>query len=58
MFDFTLTNNFQYQESVLAHASYQLTYIFVDQGQFSDPAFISGTHEREKDQFVLTLTLN
>ena len=26
--------------------------IFVDQGQFSDPEFISGTHQREKVQFA------
>ena len=26
--------------------------IFVDQGQFSDPDFISGTHQREKVQFA------
>ena len=26
--------------------------IFVDQGQFSDPDFISGTHQRENVQFV------
>jgi hypothetical protein len=26
--------------------------IFVDQGQFSDPDFISGTHQRENVQFA------
>ena len=26
--------------------------IFVDQGQLSDPDFISGTHQRENVQFV------
>ena len=28
----------------LTYASYELNNIFVDQGQFSDPDFISGTH--------------
>jgi hypothetical protein len=42
LFDFTLTDNFQYQ-SVFAHASF----ISVDQGQFSHPDFISGTHQRD-----------
>jgi hypothetical protein len=27
-------------------------YIFVDQGQFSDPDFISGTHQKENVQFA------
>jgi len=26
--------------------------IFVDQGEFSDPDFISGTHQRENAQFA------
>ena len=37
----------------LAHASYELTNIFMDQSQFSDPDFISGTHERENVQYKL-----
>jgi hypothetical protein len=31
--------------------------IFVDQGQFSDPDFISGTHQRENVQFADKLYL-
>ena len=29
-----------------------IEYSFVDQGQFSDPDFISGTHQRENVQFA------
>ena len=42
--DITLTDIFQ-------HASYEPN-IFVDQGQFSDLDFISGTHQRENVQFA------
>lgn len=37
----------------LARASYELNNIFMDQSQFSDPDFISGTHERENVQYKL-----
>jgi len=33
-------------------------YIFVDQSQFSDPDFISGTHQRENVQFAMTKNIS
>ena len=52
LFVITLTDNFQNQ-SVLAHESYQQSYFFfVDQGQLSDPDFISCTHQKENVQFA------
>ena len=33
-------------------------YIFVDQDQFSDPDFISGTHQKENVQFADKLKKN
>jgi hypothetical protein len=47
VFDVTLTDNLQYQ-SAFAHASF----ISLDQGQFSHPDFISGTHQRENVLFA------
>ena len=36
----------------MAHASYELTQYFLNQGQFSDPTFNSGIHQGEKVQFA------
>jgi hypothetical protein len=47
VFDVTLTDNLQYQ-SAFAHESF----ISLDQGQFSHPDFISGTHQRENVLFA------
>ena len=56
MFDITLTDNFQYQSQFLSVRVTNWPNIFVDQGQFSDPDFISGTHQRENVQFANNLT--
>ena len=42
--DIPLTDNFQYQSQFLHVRVTNWPNIFVDQGQFSDPDFISGTH--------------
>ena len=48
VFDVTMTDKFQYQSQFLHMRARNWPNIFVDQGQFSDPDFISGTHQREK----------
>ena len=50
MFDVTLTDNFQYQFLHMWVTNWRN--IFVDQGQFSDPDFIGGTHQMENVQFA------
>jgi hypothetical protein len=52
VFDFKLTDNFQYQNQFLHMWVTNSHNIFVDQGQFSNPDFISGTHQRENVQFA------
>ena len=50
--DITLTDNFQYQSQFLHMRVTNWPNIFVDQSQFSDPDFISGTQQRENVQFA------
>ena len=52
MLDVTLADNFQYQNQFLHMQAANCPNIFVDQGRFSDPDFISGTHQRENVQFT------
>jgi len=52
VFDVTLTDNFQNQSQFLHMRVTNWPTIFVDQGQFSDPDFISGTYQRENVQFA------
>ena len=49
-----LTDNFQYQSQFLRMRVTNWPNIFVDQGQFSDPDFISGTHQRGNVQIIST----
>ena len=48
----TLTDNFQYQSQFLHMRVMNLHKNYVDQGQFSDPDLISGTHQRKNVQFA------
>jgi hypothetical protein len=50
--DVTLTDNFQYQNQFLHMWVTNQPNIFVDQGQFSDTDFISGTHQRKNIPFA------
>jgi uncharacterized protein YqiB (DUF1249 family) len=52
VFNVTLTDYLQYQSKFLHMRVTNWPNIFVDQGQFSDPDFISGTHQRENVQFA------
>ena len=49
-----VTNNFQYQSQFLRIQVTNRPNIFVNQGQYSEPEFISGTHQRENVQFADT----
>ena len=50
MLDVNLTDNFQSQFLHMRVTNWPN--IFVDQGEFSDPDFISGTNQRENVQFA------
>ena len=53
VFDVTLTGNFQYHSHFLPMpVTNWPSYILVDQGQFSDPHYISGTHQKKNVQFA------
>jgi hypothetical protein len=52
MFDVTLAYNFQYQSQILHMIVTTLPNNNADQGQFSEPDFISGTHQKENVQFA------
>jgi len=47
VFDVVLIDDFQYQSEFLHMRVMNCPNIFVDQGQLSDPVFISSTHQRE-----------
>jgi hypothetical protein len=49
VFDVTLTDNFQYQSQFLRMRVTNWHTIFVDQGQFGDPDFISGRENVQMD---------
>ena len=51
-FDVTLTDHFQYRSQFLHMRVTNRPNIFVDQGQISDPDFISDTHQRKIVQYA------